>query len=122
MNKDQRDKFLKELGMYIKSMRSKRGLSSRVLAKKANMSNGGLAGYENTTSIPRLDKFLELMEALDVSITELFSKYEAPSDNKDTLVKALVTEGLHADDVMDTLYYVAFLKLKREAKGKLPCT
>ena len=116
MNKNQRDKFLKELGMYIKSMRNKKGLTTRKLARKANMGHGTLADYESGKSFPSLRKFLKLAEALDISVAELFSKYEAPSDNKDTLMKALVSEGLHADDVMDTIYYVAFLKLRRETK------
>lgn len=63
----------KEIGIKIKRLRQKRGLTQEKLAEKVNISTFTLIGIETGKNFMTALTMEKLLECLDVSLEELFS-------------------------------------------------
>ena len=63
----------KEIGIKIKRLRQKRGLTQEKLAEKVNISTFTLIGIETGKNFMTAQTMEKLLECLDVSLDELFS-------------------------------------------------
>ena len=82
--------MVRDIGLRIKSIRQKRGLSQTELAEKAQMSYSALNKAENGKAIIRLDNFIKLCQVLQV----------APDD----ILRLNISSGIKNDhDVIDEL-------------------
>lgn len=74
----------KKLGLRIKELREKRGLTQFKLAEQLDMEASNLSKIERGVQIPKEESLLKLTHALNVNIKDLFD-YEHFSD-KQTLL------------------------------------
>ena len=66
-----------DLGLRIKEIRTKRGLSQRELARRINKSYSVVCGYESNAQLPPLDVVTSIASVLNVSLDYLVGR----SDN-----------------------------------------
>lgn len=71
------------LGHRIKKLRKERGLSQEQLAERIDKSVDTVSNIERGKFSPRLDTALELAEALDVEVFELFQVRDLPLEDKE---------------------------------------
>ena len=62
-----------DVGSALRRLRQSRGLSQRVLAKKAGVSNGTISLIEKGETDPSVGLLKKILEGLSVSIAEFFS-------------------------------------------------
>jgi transcriptional regulator with XRE-family HTH domain len=68
-----------DLGLRIKEIRKKRGLSQRELAKRINKSYSVVCGYESNAQLPPLDVAISIAAVLNVSLDYLVGNEETSS-------------------------------------------
>jgi transcriptional regulator with XRE-family HTH domain len=66
------NEYEKMIGKNIKEVRTQKGLSQEVLAKRCGFSNTTLSSYENTRKIPSLATIATIAKQLGVSIERLY--------------------------------------------------
>lgn len=66
------NEYEKKIGKNIKEVRTQKGLSQEVLAKRCGFSNTTLSSYENTRKIPSLATIATIAKQLGVSIERLY--------------------------------------------------
>ncbi len=68
----------KKVGLNIKLLRVKLGMSQEVLAEKADLSKTSIGSIERATSVPSLETLDRIAKALGVTLPELVdvSKFE----------------------------------------------
>lgn len=71
------------LGHRIKKLRKERQLSQEQLAERIDKSVDTVSNIERGKFSPRLDTALELAEALDVEVFELFQVRDLPLEDKE---------------------------------------
>lgn len=69
------------LGEKITALRSQRGMSQGDLAEKINVSRQSISKWETDSSIPELDKLLQLSELFGVTLDELVKGETVPAAN-----------------------------------------
>lgn len=70
------------LGERLTALRNQHGLSQSELAEKLNVSRQSVSKWETDTSIPELDKLIQLSEQFDITLDALV-KGETPQATKD---------------------------------------
>ena len=67
------NKFLKKFGQYIKELRLEKNLSISEMAKKCAVEEKYIVDLENGEVDCQIDFLIQLADALDVKLHELFS-------------------------------------------------
>ena len=81
------------IGMRIKELRKRRGLSQESLAEKADTSPNYVSRMERGTENPTLDMLIKISEALAVDLWEVFDyKHEANPKALREMLKTLANE------------------------------
>jgi len=78
-----RDPFLSGFGSYIRSLRTKAGLSQEELADRAGIHVTYLSGVERGLRNPSIRNVRRLAQAMGVPTKELFSFEEPPPGSND---------------------------------------
>jgi transcriptional regulator with XRE-family HTH domain len=74
------DALTKTIGVNLRALREKRGLSQRALGDKAGTSGGAIALWEGGLAHMRTIHLVNLAKALDVSVIQLLGEdFEGPS-------------------------------------------
>ena len=66
------------VGAAIRELRQRHGLTIAEVSEQANVSRGMLSKIENGQTTPGLDTLARIARALGVSMSMLFSRYDAP--------------------------------------------
>lgn len=74
--------YIKVLGYQIKKLRKSKKLSQEKLAEKIDKSVDTISNIERGKFSPRLDTALEIANALDVELYELFQVRDMPVEDK----------------------------------------
>lgn len=83
----------KLIGLRIKELRKRQGLSQDVLAEKAETSPNYVSRMERGTENPTLDMLIKLSEALDVDMADLFDfKHQVNAKALRNLLRNLASE------------------------------
>ena len=77
------DPFLSGFGIYLRSLRTKAGLSQEELADRAGIHVTYLSGVERGLRNPSIRNVRRLAQAMEVPTRELFSFEEPPPESKD---------------------------------------
>ncbi len=81
------------IGLRIKELRKRRGVSQEAVAEKAETSPNYLSRMERGTENPTLDMLIKISEALGVELWELFDyKHEVSSKALREMLKNLASE------------------------------
>ncbi len=62
-----------DVGKRIKTLRSQKGISARLLAQETNLDPSQISKIEGGTSKPSLDALQRICEVLDISISDFFA-------------------------------------------------
>ena len=60
-----------DLGLRIKTLRTKRGMTQETLGSKINKSKSAVCSYETNAQLPPLDVAISIASALNVSLNQL---------------------------------------------------
>lgn len=60
-----------DLGLRLKEIRSRRGLTQKALARRINKSVSAVSSYESNAQMPPLDVLISIASVLNVSLDEL---------------------------------------------------
>jgi transcriptional regulator with XRE-family HTH domain len=83
----------KLIGLRIKELRKRRGLSQDDVAERADTSPNYLSRMERGTENPTLDMLIKISEALEVDLWELFDfKHEVSSKALREMLKKFASE------------------------------
>ena len=99
----------RKLGLRIKELREKRGLTQLKLAEILNMEASNLSKIERGVQIPKEESLEKISRALDVEVMELFN-YEYLPDKKNliTRINRILEES---DDRTVQKYYKLLINL-----------
>jgi len=82
-----RDPFLSGFGSYLRSLRTKAGLSQEELADRAGIHVTYLSGVERGLRNPSIRNVRRLAQAMGIQTRELFSFEESPPGSNDQPVR-----------------------------------
>ena len=66
-----KEKISKKIGIKIKLLRTKQGLSQEELGFKSNLNKNSIGGIERGESVPSIDTLDQIADALGISLIEL---------------------------------------------------
>jgi len=96
----------KRIGLRIKELRKRKGLSQEAVAEKAETSPNYLSRMERGTENPTLDMLIKIQEALEVEMWELFDySHQENSKTLKEMLKKLAAE-VNDDDKLKTIVRV----------------
>ncbi len=96
----------RKLGLRIKELREKRGLTQLKLAEILNMEASNLSKIERGVQIPKEESLEKISTALGVEVKELFN-YEHFTDKKNLITR--INGILEASDVRTVQKYYKLL-------------
>ncbi len=99
----------KNLGLRIKELREKRGLTQFKLAELINMEASNLSKIERGVQIPKEESLEKFAKVFEVDVKDLFD-YEHFSDRK-TLIKRINTVLENLEDNELRKYYKIIINL-----------
>jgi transcriptional regulator with XRE-family HTH domain len=83
----------KQIGLRLKEIRKRRGLSQEALAERAETSPNYLSRMERGTENPTLDMLIKIAVALEVELWELFDyKHKTNTKELREMLKGFATE------------------------------
>jgi len=88
-----RDPFLSGFGSYLRSLRTKAGLSQEELADRAGIHVTYLSGVERGLRNPSIRNVRRLAQAMGIQTRELFSFEESPPGSNDQPVRPTNNAG-----------------------------
>jgi len=88
-----RDPFLSGFGSYLRSLRTKAGLSQEELADRAGIHVTYLSGVERGLRNPSIRNVRRLAQAMGVPTRELFSFEESPFGSNDQPARPTNKDG-----------------------------
>ncbi len=88
-----RDPFLSGFGSYLRSLRTKAGLSQEELADRAGIHVTYLSGVERGLRNPSIRNVRRLAQAMEVPTKELFSFEESPFGSSDRPARPTNKDG-----------------------------
>ena len=94
----------KELGLKIKRLRVKQGLTQDQLAEKIQIATRTLCGIENGENFVKSDTLEKLCEVLNITCTEIFSidHLKPQEDLKNEIIKDI--NKIQNRDKIETIY------------------
>lgn len=97
----------KEIGIKIKRLRQKRGLTQEKLAEKVNISTFTLIGIETGKNFMTAQTMEKLLECLDVSLDELFSvEHLRPTNELIDDIHKIVNDVKDDRDKVEEIYKI----------------
>lgn len=97
----------KEIGIKIKRLRQKRGLTQEKLAEKVNISTFTLIGIETGKNFMTAQTMEKLLECLDVPLDELFSvEHLRPTNELIDDIHKIVNDVKDDRDKVEEIYKI----------------
>jgi len=92
----------KQMGLRLKEIRKRKGLSQEALAERAETSPNYLSRMERGTENPTLDMLIKIADALEVELWELFDyKHKTNAKELREILKGIAAE-VKDEDILQT--------------------
>ena len=128
--KNEADKYekiiLNQIGTYINNKRKESNLTIRELNSITGVSLAVLSDLENAKSMPRIETFLRIAEALEIRHSQLFEhmkpvstfsvedkETECTSNKYDQLATFMAGLGYNKEDTSEMVNYLKFIDHKK---------